>query len=101
MLTLENGVDLLGVNDLEVFLAGKPGGKVTIRVVLLNQDDIDAISEIWGHLATLYQTSQPSDADLDAWFESSVAPDYVFDGRSHTVELTAWKAGSGGPADPP
>ncbi len=91
---LETMVDLRDGNDLEVFLEGKPGGTVAIRVELFAPD---GIQQVWARLAKLYETGRPSEEDLTAWFEGNVAPDYVRSGIHYEEELAAWLAGTGGP----
>jgi hypothetical protein len=90
---LEAEVDLLALNDLEVFLEGSPGGKVTIRVVWPPLE----IAEFFERLAELYETSLPSEAELTAWFDQNVAPDFLQDGTDRGEMLLQWLAG-GGPA---
>ncbi len=94
VIRLETMVDLRDVNDLEVFLEGKPGGTVVIRVDLFAPD---GIQQVWARLATLYETGRPSEADLTGWFAGNVAPDYVRSGIHYEEELAAWIAGAGGP----
>jgi hypothetical protein len=94
---LEAEVELLPVNDLEVFLEGKPGASVAIRVVWPGQQDVDLIHNVWDRLAALYETSLPSASALTAWFAADVAPDFVMSGRHRADELAAWLAGEGGP----
>lgn len=95
MASLEAEVDLLPSNDLEVFLEGKPGGTVAIRVVWPAQEDVDLIRDFWDRLAALYQTSLPSATALTAWFSTYVAPDFVMSGAHRADELAAWLAGEG------
>jgi hypothetical protein len=92
---LEAEVDLLPANDLEVFLEGKPGGTVAIRVVWPDQQDVDLVCDFWDRLAALYKTSLPSASALTAWFAANVAPDFVMSGRHRADELAAWLAGEG------
>ena len=92
---LEAEIDLLPANDLEVFLEGKPGGTVSIRVVWPGQQDVDLICDFWDRLADLYKTSMPSAAALTAWFNANVAPDFVMSGRHRADELAAWLSGEG------